>query len=287
MRVAIIIPTWNRKENIVGTVQAVLMQVVEPHHKIDIIVVDDDSNDGTPEALAHLEQVRVLRHAPHLQWNASKPRNFGAMNTDKETDLLYFLDSDVLLPPDRVQRLIAVYERNPLPNRVIIGPYHFARNRIDVSDPDWYMKKQTDYDGDIRWKLFEKHEYPELNTGIQYALACFGGNLAIPRKLFFKTGGFDERMLSGVEDGDFGLTLWESGAEFSLDRGLLGWHNPHEIVGERTKYIKDCVKLLNEKHNIDIVHETGGVYRQWGIDWTPPDEWVEQSGYTREELNET
>jgi len=284
MKLAVIVPTWNRSKNLEKTIKCLLAQdVFETHHNVSIYIIDDDSQDNT-EHISRSYPVNYFKHTPHTEWNASKPRNFGAILTPVDTDLLYFVDSDVLLPPDRIRRLIETWEPNPLPNRVMIGPYHFSRNDIDVDAPKWFEKEQQNYDGDIRWKLFEEHEPIETNTGLQYALACFGGSLAVNRWFFFKAGGFDEEMLSGVEDGDFGLTMWETGAVFSVDRGLLGWHNPHAIHEERVKFIKPCVEKLNKKHNIDIVHATGGVYRQWGIDWKPPESWVDQSGYKKEEL---
>lgn len=289
MIVEIIVPVWNRRENIQKTITCLLRQdVFNTMHRVHIHIVNDNSTDGTRDYLNAIryeyDNLSIHNLLQHDKWNASIPRNYGAKQTSVKTNLLYFIDSDVLLPPDRVRRLIEVYEEDQDPNRVIIGPYHFANRKIDVDNPLWYTEEIRDYSGDIRWQSFLDHEYPDKNKGIGYALACFGGNLAIPRKLFFKAGGFDETMYSGVEDGDFGLTLWESGAVFSLDHGLLGWHNPHPIVPERTRDIKECVDRLNAKHNVDMIKLNGDVYRQWGIDWTPPESWIKEGGYTKEEL---
>ena len=36
---------------------------------------------------------------------------------------------------------------------------------------------------------------------------------------------------------------------------------------------------------MDIIQATGDVHRQWGIgEWQPPDSWVKDSGYEKEEL---
>ena len=284
MKMTVIIPSYNRETNLKKNLTCLMRQTIfETPHEVDIIVVDDDSTDSTQRVVEEFP-VYYLKHTPRTDWNASKPRNYGAQASDVTSDLLYFLDSDVMLPPDRLQRIIDVYSANPIISRVIIGPYHCSRYNLDTTDPTWYMDKIVDYAGDIRWELFNKTEHTALNSGLNFALACFGGSLAIPRKLFFKAGGFDEEMLSGVEDGDFGLTLWETGAFVSMDKGLLGWHNPHEIVAGRTAHIQTCIEKLNKKHNMDIVKETGKVYRTWGLNWEPPESWVSKSGYTKEEL---
>lgn len=284
MKIAVIVPTWNREKNIERTVKCLLWQDVSIQHEMKIYVVDDHSTDRTREVLKKYP-ITILETPQHTVWNAAVPRNTGAKATPVDTDLLYFIDSDVMLPPNRVQRAIDIYEADPDPNRVIIGPYHFMQTILDPQNSKWYEKSITDYSGDIRWRMFEEHEPHEKHTGLEWALACFGGNLIIPRMLFFRAGGFDEEMLSGVEDGDFGLTLWEAGAVFSADRGLLGWHNHHEIHPERTKFIKEGVAKINEKHNVDIIKLTGETYRKWGIgEWKPPKSWVDESGYTEDQL---
>lgn len=285
MNINIVIPVNNRKENILKVLKCIDRQEVKPGHTFRTIIVNDNSTDGTKEAIlkTHYDnKVTVVDTPKRDTWNAAIPRNFGAKQTDG--DLIYFIDSDVLLPSGRIQRLIDVYAEDPDPNRVIIGSYHFCNKTIDVSDPNWYLQEITDYVADIRWASFNEHDFKEKGSGVGFALACFGGNIAIPRKLFFKTGGYDETFEAGVEDGEFGLTLWETGAVFSLDKGLHGWHIPHPILPSRTRNIPEMVKKLDEKHNMSIVKETGRVYRQWGLDWTPPEVWLENSGYTLEDF---
>ena len=291
MMMSVIVPAWNREKNILQTLYCLEKQdVFSTNHEIEFILVDDCSSDATGGYmdLAELPNKKVIHRQSREKWNASIPRNIAAKESNKESQLLYFLDSDVLLPPDRLRRIIEVWteDNDRDQNRVIIGQYHYMRNWIDAKhNPTWYEREIKNYDGDIRSQSFIDHPYQQKNKGLGFALACFGGSLAIPRKLFFKAGGFDETMLSGVEDGDFGLTLWETGAVFSLDSGMLGWHNPHEIHPQRTMYIKECVDRLNAKHHMDIVQATGEVHRQWGIgEWQPPESWLKEGGYTKEEV---
>lgn len=290
MQISVIVPVWNRAKNIRETLYCLEHQdIFGTEHKTEFILVDDCSDDGTGELLdaSNLPNKQVIHRKARDKWNASVPRNMAAKVSSVNSDLLYFLDSDVLLPPDRLKRLAEVWHENndDDKNRVIIGQYHYMRKWVDArNNPKWYESIE-DYDGDIRSQSFIDHPYNQKNRGLGFALACFGGSLAVPRKLFFKAGGFDETMLSGVEDGDFGLTLWETGAVFSLDAGLLGWHNPHPIHPQRTQFIRECVDRLNAKHHMDIIQATGEVHRQWGIgEWQPPESWLKDSGYSKEEL---
>lgn len=277
MKLTIIIPTYNRRDNIIRTLDCLSRQVIDSAHTVKIIVVDDGSNDGSEEvilgAYRNQNNITFIKRPREHDWNASVPRNLGARAADPDTDCFYFLDSDVMLPANRVQRLIDDWMGNPDQNRVIIGPYHYMKNPFSVNS---LMNQDsiTNYDQDIRWKSFEEHPVEEVNKGVGFALACFGGSLLIPRALFFKTGGYDEKVTSGCEDGDFGLTLWEAGAVFSLDKELLGWHHSHEILPSRTASIKEMVAYIDEKHRMDLIQASGEAYRQWGVNWTPPDTWV-------------
>lgn len=284
MKLTIIIPTKNRRENIIKTITCLGRQVVQPHHTVQIIVVDDNSTDQTSEAIgAFLDTTdhfpfSLLMHKNKQRdsWSASIPRNIGAKLADEDTDCFYFLDSDILLAPNRIQRLIDDFLLNPDPNRVIIGPYHYASDNLRVISENWYEGPITNYQQDVRWKSFRDHPVQETNTGVGFALACFGGSIMIPRELFFAVDMYDEKCVAGVEDGDMGLMLLKFGAIFSLDKELLGWHNPHPILPSRTENIEEMKKYINMKHfgtenpDYGILEATRETYGSWGFDWHDP-----------------
>jgi glycosyltransferase involved in cell wall biosynthesis len=277
MNLSIIIPTHNRKDNILNTLTCIARQVIQPQHKIEVIVVDHESTDGTTQVILDREAYPYpfkLVRIPRKAWDAATPRNYGAKITNPDFDAIYFLDSDILLPPDRIQRLIDDYLINPDPNRVIVGPYHNMSKPVNIENKDWYKETITDYTKDVRWKSFTENEVSndvaKGNQGFGYALACFGGSMMVNRSLFFRSGGYDETMINGGEDGDFGLTLWECGAVVSMDQGLLGWHQPHEIDVVRKATPFDTIARIDAKHNVDVIKETGKNFRTWGIPWTMP-----------------
>ena len=226
MNLSICIPSWNRKQNLLNNLKCLSKQQVQPQHKIEIVIVDHGSTDGTLQAVMDVIPtmpfpMKIVR-IPRTDWDAATPRNYAAKVSDKTFDALYFLDSDILLPPDRIERLIDDYLVDSDPNRVIIGPYHNMTKPVNLDAP-WYDEAITDYIKDVRWAMFEEEGSDVAKTyqGFRYALACFGGSLMVNRSLFFRSGGYDESMVHGGEDGDYGLTLWECGAKVSMDKGLL------------------------------------------------------------------
>lgn len=289
MKLSIIIPFNNKRENITKVCICLSRQRFEGHD-VDLILVDHASTDGvTEEELRNLligsRYEKIIYHKIEVRdkWSAAIPRNVGAKLADRNTDAFYFLDSDILLPPDRIQRLlddVTLLHEDIRPGqekkRVIIGPYHFLNHSLDVTDPNWYQYAIENYSGDVRWKSFQEHNVMEMNTGIPYALSCFGGSIFIPRELFFQVGMYDEELTAGVEDGAMGLQLLKADATFSLDKDLLGWHNYHEIKSDRTADLKEMVKKLNLKHfgkeepDYGILEATKEAYGSWGFDWHDP-----------------
>ena len=109
--VSVVIPTYNRRDLIVETLDSVCAQTY-PHW--EAIVVDDASTDDT---WAYLEQ--VSREEPRIRpfrregevGNANVCRNQGVVHSRGR--YLIFLDSDDLLAPDCLERRVQDMERHP------------------------------------------------------------------------------------------------------------------------------------------------------------------------------
>ena len=104
--VSVIIPTFNRGWILRESIQSVLDQTYLP---MEIIVVDDGSTDDTPEILqAFGNQIRVIKQTNK---GVSAARNHGIRKSRGE--LIAFLDSDDLWTPDKIDRQVAFFTKNP------------------------------------------------------------------------------------------------------------------------------------------------------------------------------
>ena len=104
-RFSVVIPTCDRKDQTLACVRSLLVQTIED---IEIIVVDDGSQDGTPEAIESLgdPRVTVLRNEQNRGANASRNRGSRAASCD----LVGFLDSDCVTFPDWVERFLPTFD---------------------------------------------------------------------------------------------------------------------------------------------------------------------------------
>lgn len=271
--ISVIIPTRNRKDNLIRTVAALDNQQL-PRQDYEIIISDDNSTDNTFEVYTQFKSNGRLKYVnnntkPH-SWNASVPRNLGALIADPETRAYVFVDSDVKMPFNYLQTIVNDLDENS--NRVIVGPYH------------WMAKDgETVAQMDVRWPKFQEVKPEQGFNAATDGLACFGGSIVIPKKIFWDVMGFSVDTHIGLEDGDMGLKLWKRGHSVSYDKRLLGYHQWHETPADRFPAdMKKHINKLNQKHfgtddpDYGIIEASREAYEAWGITgWEPPQEWLQ------------
>src|SRR5947209_12797417 len=116
--VSIVVPTYNRRASLERLLRA-LDEQTYPFDRFEVIVIDDGSDDGTPEQLQALTtryQLRVLGQ-PHQ--GPAAARNMGVSNA--EAPLILFLDDDVVPTRDLIAVHIATHAAGG-PTAVVIGP---------------------------------------------------------------------------------------------------------------------------------------------------------------------
>jgi dolichol-phosphate mannosyltransferase len=106
----LILPTYNEAENIEPLVRAVLPQLASAGHEHTVLIVDDNSPDGTgaiADRLAEeLAQVRVL-HRPQKQGLGRAYLAGCGVALAEGADLILEMDSDFSHDPADVPRLLA------------------------------------------------------------------------------------------------------------------------------------------------------------------------------------
>ena len=141
--VSICIPTYNRREYLKETIDSILEQT---YKDFEIVVVDDGSTDGTEDMLKKLD-VPVTYF-----W---QPNSGDAAARNKLIELargkyISFIDSDDLLMPDAIERMIRIMEAEN-GDVIVYGSYF----RIDRNGKIYGRCKRRLYSGIITKHLFE------------------------------------------------------------------------------------------------------------------------------------
>jgi glycosyltransferase involved in cell wall biosynthesis len=105
--VSVVIPTYNRRELVCQTIDTVLTQ---DWHPLEVVVVDDGSEDGTAEHVRarYGDRLRVLRQ-PNS--GPAAARNLGLQHANGE--LLVTIDSDDLMAPNGIRVRVETLTAQP------------------------------------------------------------------------------------------------------------------------------------------------------------------------------
>ncbi len=198
--VSVIIPVRNRPAEITACLRS-LTCLDYPADKMEIIVVDDASEDATSEAVARFPKVRLLRMQQHRQ--ASFCRNRAAEIA--RGDILGFIDSDCLADPSWLKELVPAFRDNSL--GALGGRVDGA---FDDNGLDRYEKVKSALKIGSWFKRSDQTEH------FFYVPTC---NFLVRKDAYIKLNGFRESLHVG-EDVDFCWRLQDGG--YSLEYRPMG-----------------------------------------------------------------
>lgn len=180
-KVSICIPTYNRKKYLKETIDSILAQTYKDY---EIVIVDDGSTDGTEDMIKELG----IPVTYHWQQNSGDAAARNKLIEYAHGQYISFVDSDDLLLPDAVEKMVGVMEEEG-GDVVVYGPYF----RIDENGKIYGRCKRKLRSGRITKYLF------------QTILVHSCGSM-FPKKLLDDSAGFDTS-LNVCSDYDFWLRL--------------------------------------------------------------------------------
>ncbi len=104
-RISVIIPTLNEEDVVTGVLDDLRAQTLRP---AEVLVVDAASTDRTAEQVRRYPEARLLAAGPPV----GAQRTLGGR--EASGDVLVFLDADVRLPEDFLERLVDGFSRRRL-----------------------------------------------------------------------------------------------------------------------------------------------------------------------------
>ena len=220
--VSIIVPTFRRPDILKETLK-VLTDLDYPKDKYEIIVVDDGSNDSTPEVVKLFEK-DFPPVTYHFQENSgvAKARNEGARLAKGE--VLIFNDDDIIIEPDNIRRHLQ--NLNKFGKCLVCGHWEFTPELTRTMN-------ETQFG---RYRLALENWYKEENTKepIQdnryYSQTISPQNESVRREDFWHIGGFDEDFpYAGCEDDEFVVRAVKAGYKFIYDYDIKMLNNDRRI----------------------------------------------------------
>ena len=96
---SVIIPTYNRRDSLLRTLESLKQQTI-PMDRFMVIVVDDGSTDDT-QTIVGQQFPFALQYVQQKNQGATAARNYGAMVS--RSDILVFIDDDITISPQTLE----------------------------------------------------------------------------------------------------------------------------------------------------------------------------------------
>jgi len=163
MKISVVILSWNRKADLEITLGKLLKQTID---NFEIIVVDNGSNDGSPEMVEiKFPKVVLIKLPKNLGMGAW---NIGAINA--KSDYLVFLDDDSYPENNALENIIKKFDNDPNLGAIAGLVYNSNTGKI------WDV---------FGW--FDLDKKPKFKRVISF----IGCGVAFRKDLFLKIGGYD------------------------------------------------------------------------------------------------
>ncbi len=246
--VSVIMPVHNR----LGTVKSAVDSVLEQSYKnIELIIIDDGSDDGSKELLEKINDPRIKLLHNNICKGVSNARNKG-LKAAKGKYIAY-LDSDNLWDSRYLAAMVGAFLELPDAEALYCGQLLFRGNQKNP-----YAVRF----GSFNRSLLTNRNYIDLNA------------LCHTNELYERIGGFDESLVRLV-DYDLIMRIAETSQVYSIPvllshyyydkvkntiTNIPGYPKYLEIVREKRKnrlenklYSSDNLKTYTLKHGVSIV----------------------------------
>ncbi len=232
--VAICIPTYNQAAYLSKSIASALAQT---YPSVEVWVSDDCSTDTTPEVVQRLQQ-----EFPDLRYHRQE-RNLGISSNNNwllsqpKTEFIVRLDSDDLLHPHYVEKLVPLLEKNPQ-----AGYAHCAVQEIDDRDEPRRVRR-----------LGRRGEYQNAEESLRASAWGYrvAANICMFRREVLEQTNFYRAEVVYTQDWDLAVRIADAGWGNVYGDDVLAsyrsWGDAANIRSKR-KYdeIEGCVQIFDE-----------------------------------------
>jgi GT2 family glycosyltransferase len=199
--VSVILPVFNSARTLAGAVGALRAGTFTD---FELIVVDDGSDDDTPDVIAALRPDVHLRVAANQ--GPAAARNHGAAAA--RAPVLFFTDADVCVRLDTLARVAAAFRDPALES--LVGLYTLDHPHANLAS--------------LYKNAWIHHTYASAPPRIEWFFTAVG---AVRADVFRRLGGFTPRFRreGGGSDVEFGQRLADDGVAIHLDQALQVTHH--------------------------------------------------------------
>jgi glycosyltransferase involved in cell wall biosynthesis len=250
MEFAVIVCTYNRAGNLPKCLHHLAQQKGVGKRTWEVLVVDNNSSDNTPEVVADLARqlpinIRYARETSRAQLRA-QPRN-----PRIDVDVFCYVDDDIVVSEDWLVALFEAFERNDAD--AVGGRIHLDPS---IRLPGW-IRPDTDMMGFLGYQDFGDESF-RMDGKSRYP---FGGNMAFHRRVVERIGYFDPK-LGRKGEGRKRSELFK-GAETDYFHRLFAAGGARIFYAPRAIVYHQVMPFQLEKRYFRTIHFNAGYQRAY------------------------
>lgn len=238
MKVAALLTSYNRKEKTIECLYSLNKQEKVDDIKLDIVLTDDNSSDGTVSEVAKkFPDVTIIQGTGSLFW-AGGMRESWRHASQNSPDFYFLVNDDTILKPYALYELVQGYnyylENNSMPCICIGSTINPETGLRSYGGRNLYSKHKIQ-----NYLIEDNKTYVECDLG--------NANLMLVSKEIYGTiGMLSEKYTHGIADYDYTLTAKRNGFKSIVLSGNLGfciddhgnnWKSANSSIKERIEYL--------------------------------------------------
>jgi len=217
----------------------------------EIIVINDGFDKETADIINSYSKIFPITY--NFRKNdayVSRSRNIGARLA--KTDILIFIDSDIILNPNALETYYKYLKDEN--NLSVWGKYgELKQDSLEINCENIFDDRMIFFVNDKAREYLENYNI-YTPYGFKVFLISTSANFGISKELFFKVNGFSEAYRGwGHEDINFGYKLYKQNVKFKFVKESWGLHLAHEKNG--LFYENKLISKNEERLNIFLGEE--------------------------------
>ena len=208
--VSVIICTWNRSQLLEATLDSLASQVVSPENDFEVIVVDNNSEDGTKSVVDNFSK-KLVNKKIQYRFEPTQGKQFALNNgiSAANGEIIAFTDDDIILPSDWINKIIQIFTNEHVE---LCGGKTEVR-WPEKKPPDWFDDSMSAVVGAINLG-------PNRISPPPLGYAPAGANLISRKSLFEKVGLFSTDHYRHM-DQEFGERCAKKGVKIAYEPEII------------------------------------------------------------------
>ena len=239
IKTAIVILNYNGLSDTLECLES-LRKLEKQQMDVEIIIVDNGSQDGSQETLSKIKDIEFIRNEENLGFAGGNNKGI-KLALERNADFVLIINNDTLLDAKALTKLLDAANSAQLVSPKIYFAKGFEFHK------DWYKKEQL---GKVIWYAGAKIDWQNIigqHIGVnevdrgQFSERCeidftTGACMLVKRTVFEKIGFFDEKYFLYLEDMDFCVRAKKAKYKIIFEPQAIIWHkNASSAEGSGSK----------------------------------------------------